>query len=114
VLGVLFVLLSLNALSQGAARLAGASHDPTPLAALQLCIGVAALAAAWGSFQLRRWAPLAALAHGVITSAMLVSLESMLDLPRESRGGLWSGATVILAFDVWAAWYLRRLAGRAR
>jgi hypothetical protein len=114
VLGVVFLLLSLNGIVQGVLPLVGRSGDPASLTALQLCIGLAGLAASWGSFRLRGWAPLAALAHGVVTAAMLLSLESILGLEREARVGLWTGAAVVLAFDVWAAWYLRRMVQRAR
>jgi hypothetical protein len=113
-LGVVFLLLALNALAQGVLAVLGESGDPAALVALQACIGLAGLAASWGSFRRRRWAPLAALAHGIVTAAMLVSLESILGLEREARAGLWTGAAIVLAFDAWAAWYLRRVVGRAR
>jgi hypothetical protein len=45
---------------------------------------------------------------------MLLSLESVLGLEREARAGLWTGAAIVLAFDLWAAWYLRRAIDRVR
>ena len=107
VLAVVFLLLGLNALAQSALRVSGGSDDPPTLAVLQLVIGATGLAAAWGSLRLRRWAPAAALAHGLATAGMLARLDAILGLPREARPGLWTGAVVVLAFDVWAAWYLQ-------
>lgn len=108
VLAVVFWILALNAFAQVLLRLGGGSSDPAPLVGLQVLIGAAATAAGWGSWAARRWAPWAALAHGLVTAGMLLALMPLLDLGREARGGLWTGAAAVLLFDGWAAWYLRR------
>ena len=95
-------------------RLVGGSDDPPALLALQTLVGAVGTAAAVGSWRERRWAPIAALAHGATTAAMLLSLEPVLGLPREARGGLWTAAAFVLLFGTGAAWYLRRRVAVAR
>ncbi|HEU4631573.1 MAG TPA: hypothetical protein VFS08_17595 [Gemmatimonadaceae bacterium] len=111
---VVFALLALNAGAQVVLALLHRSDDPSALTTLQALVSVTAAAAAWGSWTVARWAPGAALLYGLVTAAMLVSLEPMLDLPAEARVGLWTGGATVLLFGLWAAWYLRRdLARRA-
>jgi len=107
VLTVIFTLLALNAWAQVMLVLLGRSDDPPALTALQAMIGVAGGAAARGSWTLARWAPAAAVLHALSTAGMLVALEPLLDLGQDARGGLWLGATAILLYGLWAAWYLR-------
>ena len=107
VLAVVFGLLSLNAWWQvGENALGGGS--PAMLIALQVLCGVLAAVAAWGSWTSARWAPSAALLYGLVAGGMVAGLGPMLDLPPESRGGLWTGAAIILAFALVSAWWLRR------
>jgi len=73
-----------------------------------MAIGLTSLAAARGSWTGARWAPVAALLSGLSTATMLVALAPLLDLPADSRGGLWVGAAAVQAFGLGAAWYLRR------
>lgn len=108
VLSVLFGILALNAWVQVVLALVDESRDPSSLAVLQFLVGAAAAAAAWGSWRGRRWAPLAAIAYGAVTAALLLSLDPLLDLGPDARGGLWTGAVFVLLFGVVAAWYLRR------
>ena len=88
--------------------LLGRSDDPPALVALQTLIGAAGTGAAWGSWAGARWAPLAALGHGLATGGMLAALPILLDLPPEGRVGVWMGAAAMVAFGLWSAWYLSR------
>ena len=111
-LAAVFGLLSLNALVQVVLAWFGRSDDPAFLTALQALVGLVGAAAAWGSWKGARWAPAAAVLHGVVTAGMLVALESLIDIGAEARGGLWTGAAIILLFSIIAGWYLRRDLGR--
>jgi hypothetical protein len=108
VLAMAFTLFALNALAQVALALVGRSDDPAALSLMQMAIGLTSLAAARGSWTGARWAPVAALLYGLSTATMLVALGPLLDLPADSRGGLWVGAAAVQAFGLGAAWYLRR------
>jgi hypothetical protein len=110
-LAVVFAVLALNAWVQVALALLGRSDDPLELRLLQTVVGLAAAAAAWGSWTGARWAPAAALLYGLVTAGMLVALVPLLDLGPDARGGLWTGAAAVLIFGLWAAWYLRRTPG---
>lgn len=112
VLSVVFGLFALNAWVQVVLALADESSDPVPLTVLQFLVGGAAATAAWGSWRERGWAPLAAIFYGAITAAMLVALVPLLDLGPEARGGLWTGAVMMLLVGIVAAWYLRRAIAR--
>jgi hypothetical protein len=106
VLAVVFGLLSLNAWWQVGENALGGS--PAMLISLQVLCGVVAAVTAWGSWTSARWAPAAALLYGLVAGGMVAGLGPMLDLPPESRGGLWTGAAMILAFALVSAWWLRR------
>jgi hypothetical protein len=108
VLAAVFALLALNALVQAALVPLGHSDDPPALTALQAVVGAAAVAAAWGSWTGTRWAPWAALLYGLVTAGMLAALGPLVALDADARRGVWIGAAVMLAFGLWAAWYLRR------
>ena len=112
-LALLFAVLALNAWAQVALVPFGRSDDPAALVALQTLIGATGAAAAGGRWPAARWAPGAALAYGLVTAGMLAVLPSLLGLPVEARAGIWAGAASVLAFGVWAAWYLRRAVRRA-
>ena len=107
VLVVLFTLLGLNAWAQVIDAIIGGG-DPTALVILQVLVGAAGIAAAWGTWNEARWAPVAAMSYGVVTAAMLVSLGPLLDLAVEEVRGIWMGAGAVLLFGLWAGWYLRR------
>ena len=108
VVAVIFLLLAINALLQVALVPLGRSGDPRPLTLLQALVGIAGLAAAWGSWTGARWSPAAAALYGVVTAGMLTSLPWLLDLPAEASGGIMVGAVVVLALSLALAWYLRR------
>ena len=109
-LAVIFALLALNAWAQVALTAIGRTNDPPALFTLQFLGGAAAAAAAVGIWRNARWAPAAALAYGVVTAGMIVALEPILDLGRDARSGLVTGAAMVLAFSALSAWYLRRTA----
>ncbi len=107
-LAVVFALLSLNGWSQAGEGVIGASGAPPLLNGLQVVCGIVAAVAAWGSWSGARWAPAVSLLYGAIAGGMVAGLGPMLDLPAESRAGLWTGAAIILAFALVSAWWLRR------
>jgi peptidoglycan/LPS O-acetylase OafA/YrhL len=108
ILAVAFALLAANAWAQVALVALGHSDDPGALTTLQALIGLSAVAAAWGSWAGRRWAPGAAVAYGLITGGMIASLGPLLDLEPDARGGLWVGGAAVLVLAIGCAWYLRR------
>lgn len=109
VLAGVFLLLALNAWAQVLLVPLGRSDDPASLTILQSLIGLAGTAAAWGSWSGARWAPMAAVLHGVVTAGMLLALPPILDLGADERGGLRAGAVAVLVFALGSAWYLRRV-----
>lgn len=109
----MFSLLALNAWSQVVLTLANRSSDPAWLVAAQAVIGAAAAATALGSWLGWRWAPLAAVAYGLLTAGMLLALGPMLELPPDSIGGLQLGALVVLGIGLASGWFLRRKLHRA-
>ncbi|HEX7980694.1 MAG TPA: hypothetical protein VF461_18970 [Gemmatimonadaceae bacterium] len=114
VLAVVFVLLASSAWWQVINDFIDRSNEPPILTGLQAIIGVLAAAAAWGTWIGARWAPLYALLYGVTAGGMVASLGRMLDLPAESRNGLWFGGAIILGFGLLSAWWLRRSLLRER
>lgn len=113
-LAVIYALLALNAWAQVVLVPLGRSHDPPILTALQVLIGAASVAAMWGSWRRARWAPHAAVVHGLITGGMLASLGAILDLPHADRRGLYIGAGAVVLWDSVFAWYLYRITTRRR
>lgn len=109
----LFVLLCLNAWAQVILDLATDRDDPLALLLLQVLVGATAAATAIASWRGLRWGPVAAVAYGLVTAAMILSLSGLLDLPAEANRGLWFGALVVLAIGLGSAGYLRRLLRRA-
>jgi len=111
-LAVIYLLLALNSWAQVALVPLGRSGDPPILTGLQFLIGVASVAVAWGSWGGTRWAPLAAIIHGLITGGMLASLGAILGLPADERSRLYVGAVAVILWDFAFAWYLNRIAKR--
>jgi peptidoglycan/LPS O-acetylase OafA/YrhL len=114
VLVVIFVLLALSAWWQVVNDFTDRSNEPMILTGLQVIIGAIAMATAWGSWVGARWAPAVALLYGLIAGGMVVSLGPLLDLPAESRRGLWTGGAMVLAFALLCAWWLQRSLRRER
>jgi len=114
VLAVVFALLALSAWWEVVNDVIGTNDSPRILALLQTIVGAMAAAAAWGSWKGARWAPAFALLYGVIAGGMVASLGPMLDLPAESRRGLWTGGVMVLIFGIVTAWWLRRSLIRER
>jgi hypothetical protein len=110
VLAVVYALLALNAWAQALLPLIGRSDDPPALTAWQALVGATGAATAWGSWRGARWAPAAAIVHGLVTAGMLLSLAPLLDLPADAVNGLRTGAALVTLFGVWTAWLLRRAA----
>ena len=108
-LALIYALLALNAWAQVILALGGGLSDPPVLIALQVLIGIAATAAAWGCWAGARWAVYAVVSHGLITATMLVALDPILGLPAESRSGLFIAAAAVLVWTFLFAWYLHRL-----
>ena len=113
-LAVVFALLGLSAWFQVVGDVMDRSNEPLSITGLQVIVGATALATAWGSWVGARWAPVLALLYGLIAGGMVASLGPMLDLPSESRSGLWMGAAIILVFALISAWWLRRSLRRER
>jgi hypothetical protein len=111
---IVFALLAVDAWRQVVADGLIAAHEPRTLTALKIVVGSAAVAASWGSWAGKRWAPAAALGWGIAVALMLVSLEPVLGLGAQARRGLWTGAMVLLAFSVFAAWWIGRVVRPAR
>ena len=111
-LAAIFALLTVNAWAQALLTAIGRSSDPPTLLMLQVLIGATAAATTIGIWRGRSWAAGAALGYGVITGGMIVSLEHILGLGSDARGGLWMGGAMVMLFAALVAWYLRR--GRIR
>lgn len=107
-LAALFMFLGLNALVQAVDAVMGRSDDPMLLSVLQIFVGIAGVSTSVGSWRGARWAPMAAVAYGVITGGMIVALGPILDLESEARQGLLVGGVSVLLVGLGAAWYLRR------
>ena len=114
VLAVVFALLALSAWWQVVQDVTGANAAPRILTVLQAIVGAIAAAAGWGAWKGARWAPAFALLYGVIAGGMVASLGRILDLPAESRSGLWTGGTIVLLIGLWSAWWLQRSLRRER
>ena len=106
-LGVIFGVLAVIDLAQVLLALLGQSDAPSTLVALHFGSGMAAAATCWGSWRRMRWTPIAAVAYGALTAALLLALPSLLNLPLEARAGLRGGAAAVLLFALLGAAYFR-------
>ena len=107
VLSVIFGLLALIDLAQVLLALLPGADNPRALIALQFGTGAAAAVTCWGSWRRMRWTPIAAVAYGALTTALLLALPALLDLPSDARTGLRTGAAAVLLFALLSAAYFR-------
>lgn len=107
VLGTIFGVLALIDWAQVLLALLGRSDNPSALIALHFGTGAAAAATCWGSWRRTRWTPIAAVAYGALTAALLLALPSLLNLPLEARAGLRGGAAAVFIFALLSAAYFR-------
>ena len=114
IIAVLYAILSLSALNEVVSMLRGTDDGPTALLVFQCLVSASGAATAWGAWKGARWSPLAASVYGFVAAAMLVSLGPLLDMPVEERGGLLTGAGMVLLFTLGCAWYLRRVTRHTR
>jgi hypothetical protein len=112
IVAVLFLLLAVNALSQGIRLLLGWDTGPLLLELQQYACGLAALAAATGAWMGRRWSAVGAALYGVLTGILIASLAPLMGLPPEARPGLWLASALVLTVSLVLAWYLRRALAR--
>lgn len=111
-LSAIFGVLALAAWSEVILVFFGSENPPT-LVSLQLSIGLAAAATSWGSWRRARWAPIAAIAYGILTAILLLALPTLLELPAESRPGLRTGAAAVSLLAILSAAYFRSDARRS-
>jgi peptidoglycan/LPS O-acetylase OafA/YrhL len=107
-LAIVFAIVAISAWMQVVLVPLALSSDPLVLTLLQAIMGIAATAAAWGSWAGRRWAPWAALVYAVMTAGMLIVLGPLLGLPTKSRHELRLGAVSVVLLGLAAGWYLGR------
>jgi hypothetical protein len=104
---VLFAFLTLEAWGEVVEVAIGRDRQPLSLSLFQLFGGAAAYATAIGTFRRRPWAWRTALAWGLITAVMLLSLGTILGLPAEESKGIAMGAVAVLMMGAGFALYLR-------
>ena len=107
VLCTLFGVLALIDWAQVFLALLGHNDNPSTLIALHFATGTAAAATCWGSWRRTRWTPIAAVAYGALTAALLLALPSLLHLPLDARAGLRGGSAAVLLFALLSAAYFR-------
>jgi hypothetical protein len=107
IITVLFAFFALQAWGEVARVVLQRASKPATISLLQLFGGAAAYAAAIGTFRRRPWAWRASIAWGLLTTALLMSLGPLLDLPAEARPGLAISAVSILLLSAGLALYLR-------
>jgi hypothetical protein len=107
VLGAIFALIAIGEVWQIAMAMSGMSAEPFLVSSLQLAIGIASGATAWGVWRARTWASFAAAATGLIAFGLLTSLPALLHLEAAARTGIWTSAVAFLVFTLGTAWFLR-------
>lgn len=107
IITVLFAFLTLEAWGEVIQVAVGLDRQPLALSLFQLFGGGAAYATAIGTFRRRAWAWRTALAWGLVTAVMLMSLGPILDRPAEESRGIAVGALAVLMMGAGFALYLR-------
>ena len=108
----LFALLALNSTVDAIQHVVDPDDVLLSLFGLEVVAAALAVTAAVGLWRRARWAPIAIGAWGLETAAMIMLLGGILDLDPKARGGLWTGAVVILTVAALCVWYAKRT-GRA-
>jgi predicted membrane-bound spermidine synthase len=103
----LLTLCGLNAAVQAVFVLIGFWNDDTVLPYIQAVIAVIAFAGAIGAWKLRPWAAWAAVAYGVVTGAMVLSLPRFVEMPDAALNGLKFSAALIVLIGAAMAWGIR-------
>jgi hypothetical protein len=107
----LFVASGLNQLVQAPSELLDPDGLPR-LGALHLLAGLPGIATAWGAWRAARWAWVTALAWAIATATLILSLETLLQLPAEEAQGFVPAVIVVGAVGLLSSWYLFRVARR--
>lgn len=110
-LAALFLISATNQIVQIPGEFFGV-RGVRALGAFHLCAGITGLATAWGAWRATRWAWAAALAWGVATGALILSLEPLLDLSPADAAGFPAAVAIVGVIAAAAAWYLWRAARR--
>jgi hypothetical protein len=108
---VLFAISGVNQLVQVPRELLDADGI-VRLGVLHLLAGIPGIATAWGAWGARRWAWISVLAWAVATSALILSLKPLLDLPVEEAQGFVPAVIAIGIVGLATSWYLYRAARR--
>lgn len=103
----LLTLCGLNAAVQAILVWVGVWNDATPLPYVQAVIAVIAFSGAVGAWTLRPWAAGAAVAYGVVTGAMVMSLPRFVEMPEAALDGLKVSAALIVLIGAGIAWGIR-------
>lgn len=106
VLSGLFLLLAAADIVQLVEIARGEHPDPPGLIVLHAITGILAGITAMGIWRARRWAVVAALCWGLLTSGMLVALGPLLNTPSEDCDGLWVAAAFVLVLTLTVSGYL--------
>jgi hypothetical protein len=107
IITVLFAFITLQAWGDVIQVAVGRIRQPLALSLFKLFSGAASYATAIGTFRRRAWAWRTALAWGLVTTLMLMSLGTILDLPAEERRGIGMGAFAVLMMGAGFALYLK-------
>ena len=101
-----------NALQQAlseASDILNRTNEPLPkLLAFQSIIALLATAAAIGVWKRTRWSAKMTIAWGIVSATFVALLEFLLDLGADARGGLLTGAALILALAAAIARFAQR------
>jgi hypothetical protein len=104
VIAILLAIGGLNAFVQAALTYAGVWTDTSMLPHIQLAIAFIAFLGAYGAWQRLAWSRWAALAYGVVTGAMIVSLPRFTEIPDAAVAGLRASAAITVCIGAVLAW----------
>jgi hypothetical protein len=103
----LLTLCGLNAAVQAVFVWIGVWNDDTLLPYIQAVIAATAFSGAIGAWKLRPWAAWAAVAYGLVTGAMVLSLPRFVEMPGAAVNGLKFSAALIVLIGAAMAWGIR-------